>query len=367
MRQYVQSRGARRNILLLIVLSVVLLQVGTACATTKTFFFLHHSTGRALMNEGDVRDIIEVVSSFEETQLRVWDHDYNHIGLRDAEDEYTGYSYNIPEDNTDPQGLHQLWTTANAARDSILARYDVIAFKSCYYPAARITSDQQLEDYKNWYLEIRDVLDTYPDKLFIIMSMPPLHRLVTELEWADRARDFADWLGSSEFIQGHANMVYFDLFNQFAHPDDGSTDRNMLRYEYERTHDVPNGHPNELANSIVGPLFANFVVNAANDAGTTVDVPGMSAELQLQAFPNPFNPRTVIRFAVPEAGNVNVEIFDLAGRRVRGLHRGHLDSGAHELSWQGRDDHGQSVASGTFLCRVTAGNLTSHVPLTLLK
>ncbi|MEZ4387908.1 MAG: FlgD immunoglobulin-like domain containing protein [Candidatus Krumholzibacteriia bacterium] len=362
----VQSRGAQRFALLLIALSVVCFQVGTALAETKTFFFLHHSTGRNLMNEGDVRDIIEVVSSFEDVQLRVWDHDYNQIGLRDADAEYLGYSYEVPDDNTDPVGLHELWTTANAARDSILARYDVIAFKSCYHPACAITSDAQLQQYKDWYLDIRDELDRHQDKLFIIMSPPPLHRLVTELEWADRARDFATWLGSDEFLAGHPNLVYFNFFDRLAHPDDGSTDRNMLRYEYEITHDVPNGHPNTLANSVVGPEFAYFVVAAANRT-QSVDVPAIDAALQLKAYPNPFNPRTAIRFSLTEAQPVRLDIYDLTGRHVRSLYSGALDAGPHEMSWQGRDDAGQSVPVGTFFCRLIAGPYVSTTPLTLLK
>lgn len=360
----VQSRGARRQVLLLL---IVLSVAATAVAADKTFFFLHHSTGRNLMSEGDVRDLIEEYSAGKDVELRTWDHDYNYIGLRDAGGDNTGYSYNIPNDNTDPVGLHELWTTANAARDSILARYDVIAFKSCYYPAARITSDDKLQDYKDWYLEIRDVLDQHPDKLFILMGLPPLHRLVTELEWADRARVFSNWLGSDEYLAGHDNIVYFDLFDQFAHPDDGSNDRNMLRYEYERTHDTPNGHPNEYANSIVGPIFAQFVVDAVNNSGQQTDVPDLAAALELKAYPNPFNPRTAIRFSLPEADQVTVEVFDLAGHRVRSLHQGYLAAGGHVLEWQGRDDHGQAVASGTFLCRVTAGTTVSSVPLTLLK
>ncbi len=67
MHIHVQSRGAQRFAMLLIALSVVLMQAGMACAETKTFFFLHHSTGRNLINESSVRDIIEVLSSYEKT------------------------------------------------------------------------------------------------------------------------------------------------------------------------------------------------------------------------------------------------------------------------------------------------------------
>ncbi len=272
----------------------------------------------------------------------------------------------MPNDNTDPDGLHELWTTANAARDSILARYDIIAFKSCYHPTCAIYTDEQLQQYKDWYLEIRDVLDQHPEKLFIVMSPPPLHRLVTEVEWADRARDYSEWLGSDEFLAGHPNIVYFDFFDRLANPDDGSPTRNMLRWEYEITHDTPNGHPNALANGIVGPQFAHFVVSSANRM-QSVDVPVVDAGLNLAAYPNPFNPRTAIRFELPEARTVRLDIFDLTGRLVRSLHNGSLAAGTHEMTWQGRDDAGRSLPSGTFYCRLIAGNAISSTPLTLLK
>lgn len=366
MHERTQSRRVRRY-LLFAVLIVILLQATAALAGTKSFFFLHHSTGRNLMNQGDVRNIIGVLSSYQQTQLTVWDHDYNHIGLRDPDDQYTGYSYEIPNDNTDPDGLYELWTTENAARDSILARYDVIAFKSCYHPTCQIVSDDQLQQYKDWYLEIREVLVQYPLKLFVIMSPPPLHNLVTEQDWADRSRAFANWLGSEEFLGDYDNLVFFDFFDLLANPDDGQPMANMLRYEYEITHDTPNGHPNELANSIIGPQFANFVVVAANRMQDPTDVPDVAAALELKAFPNPFNPRTTISFTLPSAQSTRVDIYDLTGRHVRTLHQGHLAEGAHQMAWTGRDEAGNGVPSGTYFAKVQIGDGSATTALTLLK
>ena len=66
------------------------------------------------------------------TQLALWDHDYNAIGLMDPDGFLADRYYDIPDDDTYVVGLHRLWTTANSARDSILANHQVIAFKSCY-------------------------------------------------------------------------------------------------------------------------------------------------------------------------------------------------------------------------------------------
>lgn len=226
--------------------------VAPANTTPTNLFFLHHSTGRNLIAEGNVRARLAAI----DPNLELWDHDYNAIGLMNPDGVLIGTSYGIPGDDTDPVGLHELWTTDNAARARILADHGVIAFKSCY-TASEITSDAQLAQYRSWYLEIRDVLDAHPDKIFLLVSPPPRHRLATDPDDAARARAFADWMGGAEFLSGHANLLFFDLFDQLANDDD------VLRYDYERSHTGTDSHPNATANAAVGPRFAAALAAAA--------------------------------------------------------------------------------------------------------
>jgi beta-glucanase (GH16 family) len=67
-----------------------------------------------------------------------------------------------------------------------------------------------------------------------------------------------------------------------------------------------------------------------------------------QNVPNPFNPSTVIAFEMERAGFVEVSVFDVAGRIVRHLLRANRDAGLHEVTWDGRDDRGNRVASGLY-------------------
>jgi len=247
---------------LAVLLALAALPAPAAAQVFQTkLFFLHHSTGRNLISQGGVREYITSFNAANQTHFGLWDHDYNSIGLSDAQGRLLGRNYNIPNDNTYPDGLHYLWAVANSARDSILTNHQVIAFKSCY-PASGIGSDAELEQRKVWYLEMRDVFDQHPDRVFVVMSQPPLHRLSTNLAEADRARAFASWLGSDEYLAGHPNVVCFDLFDRLAHPDDGSDVRNMLRYEYELSHYNGDSHPNALANQQVGPPFARALIKA---------------------------------------------------------------------------------------------------------
>jgi hypothetical protein len=88
----------------------------------------------------------------------------------------------------------------------------------------------------------------------------------------------------------------------------------------------------------------------------------------LRAAPNPFNPQTTVTFELPTAAVSSLEIFDPAGRRLRVLARGEsLAAGPHARTWNGRDDAGRDVPSGTYVCRLLAGGMASTSRVTLLR
>jgi hypothetical protein len=229
-------------------------------------FFLHHSTGAGIVFEGDVRGAVRAYNQAHGTHYAFWDHGYNGDGLTDPQGDATGTNYEIPNDNTDPDGLHYLWTGSGAdavqCRDRILSSHEVIAFKSCF-PASAIPDSATLTQYKTWYLAMRSFFDTRPDRVFVVMSTPPLHRLSTNRTEAKNARRFAEWLKSDAYLAGHPNIVCFDLFDLLAKADDGTSTANMLRYAYEGSHSNGDSHPNGLANQTVGPIFAQALIDAA--------------------------------------------------------------------------------------------------------
>lgn len=88
-----------------------------------------------------------------------------------------------------------------------------------------------------------------------------------------------------------------------------------------------------------------------------------------QAWPNPFNPQTNIRFEVGGARAVPAEvtIYDLQGRAVRRLFQGTVVPGPRSLTWNGRDDRDRHLATGVYLARVTVANEQQIVKMTLAK
>jgi hypothetical protein len=349
--------------------AVVLLTCSGFAALAQThsdIFFLHHSVGRNMIDESLLREFFEAYNAYFGKNYAFWDHDYNYLGLRDPDGDYLGYSYNIPGDDTDPEGLHVLWTTANSARSSILSNHEVIVFKSCY-TASRIQSSSQLQSYMQYYREIRDVFDQYPGKLFVVMSPPPLHRLQTTLAEADRARAFATWMCSEEYLAGHPNIRAFNLFDQLAHPNDGSNVRNMLRYAYERSHSTGDSHPNELANSQIGIFLSNFLVQITSPLSAVGEDVLPASRILLRNVPNPFNPTTRIMYELPEAGPASLCIYDLQGRLVRKLVSDWRGTGPQQEIWNGRDDSGNPCSSGIYIYRLQAGPFQGTGKMTLAR
>jgi len=95
-------------------------------------------------------------------------------------------------------------------------------------------------------------------------------------------------------------------------------------------------------------------------------VSSLSFELEQNA-PNPFNPSTVIRFSVAEDVHVRLIVYDVAGRTVRTLVDEVRRPDLYKLVWDGTNDAGQTVASGVYFYRVTAGKFVKSRKMLLLK
>lgn len=94
--------------------------------------------------------------------------------------------------------------------------------------------------------------------------------------------------------------------------------------------------------------------------GTVAVDPGGSATLtdRLLVSPNPFREEVSVLFALSRTEATDVGVFDLLGRRVRGLHQAALDAGTHRVVWDGRDDDGAPVRAGFYIMRVRSGTAT---------
>ncbi|MFH1862712.1 MAG: T9SS type A sorting domain-containing protein, partial [bacterium] len=84
--------------------------------------------------------------------------------------------------------------------------------------------------------------------------------------------------------------------------------------------------------------------------------------LQCGVSPNPFNPSTTIRFDLPAAALVKLEVFDVSGRAVGAIHESLLPVGTHQIPFDG-----SSLPSGIYFAQLQAGDFTAMQKLVLLK
>ncbi len=86
-----------------------------------------------------------------------------------------------------------------------------------------------------------------------------------------------------------------------------------------------------------------------------------------QNYPNPFNPTTHIEFALPQATDVRLEIYDIRGVQVRTLVNSLMPAGYHNTKWDGRNDAGNAVSSGIYVLQMQAGEQHFVKKMTLLR
>jgi hypothetical protein len=86
-----------------------------------------------------------------------------------------------------------------------------------------------------------------------------------------------------------------------------------------------------------------------------------------QNYPNPFNASTSIAYRLDKPSQVDLAVYDLAGRKVATLVSSNQQAGAHQVIWHGLDDRGESVSSGVYFYKLTADGRSVSNRMTLLK
>lgn len=138
------------------------------------------------------------------------------------------------------------------------------------------------------------------------------------------------------------------------------------------------GKPDDAANDLTLDLNVNSTSSSQNpidllqdafDAWLPTaaqDAPPPALAL-LPAQPNPFNPRTELRFRLERPAAVSLDILDLGGRRLLRLAEGRREAGEHRLSWEGEDARGRALPSGVYLARLSAGGESAAAKLVLIR
>ncbi len=84
-------------------------------------------------------------------------------------------------------------------------------------------------------------------------------------------------------------------------------------------------------------------------------------------YPNPFNPSTTIKFVIGKPGNTIITVYNSLGKEITTLVNEYLPSGKQAITWDGKDNNGNTVSSGVYFIQMTAGSYRKTIKAVLLK
>src|SRR5690606_22882909 len=118
----------------------------------------------------------------------------------------------------------------------------------------------------------------------------------------------------------------------------GEAEKELLpgTYAFKMSYDGETKQKNGVVSGLTSFLTFSW------DSGILYRLAGEESKYMLESnFPNPFDQSTVIRYSLPEDGNVSLIIYDMSGKQVKVLVDGFHDSGEHQAEWNARDESGK--------------------------
>jgi hypothetical protein len=126
-----------------------------------------------------------------------------------------------------------------------------------------------------------------------------------------------------------------------------------------------------IYNPALNVITSNSISNSGQNSVVSAEdrvTNNIHTEFQLfKNYHNPFNPTTTISYHLAESQSVRLTIYNLRGESIRRLVSGQQAAGNHSIDWDGRNETGQSVASGIYIYRIHAGQLVDTRRMVLLK
>ena len=186
---------------------------------------------------------------------------------------------------------------------------------------------------------------------------------------------FACFSGNGTFKWAADDPATLNAGTTFSTPAIASKGEILVTGGFQNMTDFGPGDPNETTLTSDGArdiFLAKYLIEKPQ-LGITTESGGEVADQFIKDrlpetytlgrnYPNPFNPQTTIQFALPEAANVSLRVYDMSGRQVRELVNGVVGEGNHEVVFEA----GQ-LPSGTYLYRLeTPAGIQTQV-MTLLK
>ena len=173
---------------------------------------------------------------------------------------------------------------------------------------------------------------------------------IDELRIWNTARDLEDMIPTmSDYLTGdEAGLVGYWRMNEAT----GDT-----------LYDMTSNHLNAAIENSSWGWGTTFVVPVGIDDHQAIPV----ERLIVSNYPNPFNPTTTLRYGLPSATTVEIDIFNIQGQLVRSFSLNGQPAGWHELTWNGLNSSGQVVNTGIYFCRIQTDHDFISTKMLMLK
>ncbi len=149
--------------------------------------------------------------------------------------------------------------------------------------------------------------------------------------------------------------------------DDELIAENISETEYQLTDITPNvTHTIGVSAVYNDSEESEIITTEYSYVGNSNDTVNYRNEL-VGNYPNPFNPKTNIKFTTAENAQVNVKIYNAKGQLIKNLVNGNLEKGVHNIVWNGKDNAGKNVSSGIYFYKISMPDYQKTKKMLLLK
>jgi len=156
-----------------------------------------------------------------------------------------------------------------------------------------------------------------------------------------------------------------DFFDESLEPISGTTDNSFkdTNIEYGMAYFYALKATDFSGNMSSYSKAASVSVTSINGAENNIP----NIYFMKQNYPNPFNPATVISYGLPQAANVKITIYDVAGREIFKLVNEKQNAGKYTAKWDGLDKSGRKAASGLYIYKIEAGHFSKTNKMILIR
>ncbi|MBN1347813.1 hypothetical protein JXJ21_00230 [candidate division KSB1 bacterium] len=274
-------------------------------------------------------------------------------GWEGVKPEFRHYRGNTGHRNHKGQGNELVYTNDTGRNDIVLAK--VARDQTAIYFYVETAEDLTPKTDPGWmrlFIDIdRDKATGWEGYDYLINRTSPgdsavIEKSVTDWNWTQVGK--ANFAASGNRLELAVKRAVFgiaseaDLDLEFKWSDNMQVDGDIMDF-YINGDAAPGGR-------------FNFVYQTASETGVGEHLRSPNKFALLQNYPNPFNPTTCIRYHLADRAKVKLDILNLSGQRVRTLLNRCQSAGLHTMNWDATDEQGARVASGIYLCRLTASD-----------